>query len=224
MADDTPAPPDAPALGALIKARWRKGYRAAVDGCASDSARAHAQSLFRALMTGKEPAVARTAARALVGSSPGGVAALAAGTGKEAHSLARLALAQFALEDGRPLEAIQHLDWSIITGMDRDVVAQVGLIEAAYATSAPVAADPAAAGHDDDDERRFISPPDMEAARNALGLPASAELERVQPAELTVADFAARYFRAGRPVVIAGAASNWPALQRWADLAYFVRV
>lgn len=215
------------ALTELTKRAWRKGYRLAVEGCSSDSVRARVQSLYRALMTGKEPEAARMDAVALIGScAHGSVDALQVGMGKEAHTLARLALSMFALDAGRALDAIEHLDWALLTGMNREIVRVLEMIEQQLpATRSALPASEAARADEVEADARFhVAPPDLEAARRQLGLPASDELERLNAAELSVDQFKSRYFETGRPVVVAGAAKDWPALCKWADLGYFARV
>ncbi|CAI5517270.1 unnamed protein product [Closterium sp. Naga37s-1] len=45
-------------------------------------------------------------------------------------------------------------------------------------------------------------------------------IPRVAATSLSPADFAARFERPGRPVIITGAINHWPALSRWQDRAY----
>ncbi|CAI7851278.1 unnamed protein product [Closterium sp. NIES-53] len=47
-------------------------------------------------------------------------------------------------------------------------------------------------------------------------------IPRVAAATLSPSDFAARFERPGRPVIITGAISHWPALSRWQDREYLL--
>ncbi|KAG8461778.1 hypothetical protein KFE25_001396 [Diacronema lutheri] len=206
-------------LAGLTKVAWRKGYRAAVEGCSSDGARARVQSLYRALMTGRELDAARADAAALVEPESGADAAvLRAGVGKQAHTLARLARAMFALDEGRPLDAVEQLDWALLTGMDAELVRVLERVDSARAAGANAGAD-----EPETEERVVVPTPDVDAARRRLDLRAADELERVPAERLCVAEFASGHFATGTPVLVAGAARGWPALDKWVDVRYFVR-
>lgn len=213
-------------LRATTKRAWRKGYRQAVEGCASDSVRARVQSLYRALMTGKEPEAARADAAALVGSADDeGAGPLRAGLGKEAHTLARLALGMFALDEGRALDAIEQLDWALLTRMDGEVVRLLEAVERtllAHAQRAPPDGDGEAEA--EAEAHWHVVTPDLDAARRALGLRASDELPRLEAAALPLAEFRAAFFQTGTPALVAGVGAEWPALRKWADLRYFEHV
>jgi lysine-specific demethylase 8 len=213
-------------LADLAKMAWRKGYRSAVDGCTSPAMRTRVQSLFRAMMTGKEPASARADADALLSGST--VDALAAGMGKEAHTLVRLALALFACEDDRLLAAVEHLDWALLTGMDRQIVGAIDALEAARAAAADAAAAAPSAAAPSVAEAALeahwhIAPVSLPAVRAQLRLPPADELQRLPAGELSVEAFRTRFLTARKPVVVAGVASGWPAVERWADLQYWLR-
>lgn len=205
----------------LAKQHWRKRYRVAVEGCDAAPLRAQLQSLFRLLMTGADPVAARADARALIGVADDGEAPVARlrELGKQAHTLVRLAHAAFEAADGNFSDAVVHLDWASLTGIDPEIIDTIGHLERSLGGPPQTASRRLA----DDPDRRM---PSAEPAPSVLpnGLRPEDEVRSVPADELSLDAFAREHFKPEVPVVVRGVARGWPALDRWADLSYLSSV
>lgn len=195
-------------MGALVKERWRKGYRLASEGCSDPEVRSSFQAVFRDIMTGNNIAGARESAEAVVTKLQQTL-----GDGRSAHALCHLALAHLCKAEGNLEKAIYHFDWAtILGGVNEALITAMGrLAPVAKGERVPIQHSDVPVVHADD------------VARN-VALDAAKRVAQVASDALDVHTFRAVYHRRDKPVVIQGMATTWPAFRKWTSLDYLSSV